>query len=538
MGMLDRLTEVFTAPQRLATTEVELSRANETVDFMQESIADLERSLDDRGWQAITTGQQLEFSPAGHQSMVEICRTMTVANPLVKRGVALRTGYVWGKGVEISARDDDVNQLLQQFIEDNQAVLFDSQAHEENEKGLATDGELFLAFFTDPLTGRVRARGIDACEISDVITNHDDRDEPWYYLRRYNEVVTQHVYGDGTSYEETRQSTVVAYPALGYRPRQRRQRLGDPSRGDQGGIPIMWDAPMLHVPVNRLNGWLRGVPDVYAAIAFARAYREFLGDWALVMKSLSKFTWRLVGDTKTRAQKAAQKVTANATVPPVGLPNPAAGQAAAMGPGQALEAIPKSGATIDADSGRPLAAMVAAALGVPVTMLLTDPGVTGARATAETLDQPTQLETGMRRMLWSSVFKRILTYVVDAAVVAPRGPLQGTLSRDEWDQLVVELADEKDRTVEVVWPDMTETPIDLAVAAIVDAAGLGLIPDVEVVKLLLHALGVRDVDEIVEANTDAEGNWVAKTTTAKTNAGQAAVDAARRGEDPAEAWRA
>jgi hypothetical protein len=302
----------------------------------------------------------------------------------------------------------------------------------------------------------------------------------------------------------------------------------------------MWDAPVIHVPVNRLNGWLRGVPDVYAAVSWGRLYREYLGDWAMVMKSLSKFTWKLTGDTKTRTANAATKVRSSATRTTAGgatVPNEAAGQVAAAGPGTNLEAIPKSGATLDADSGRPLAAMVAAALGVPVTMLLTDPGVTGARATAETLDQPTILETGMRRMLWSSVFDEICQYVIDSAVIAPRGPLQGSLARDEWGRLKVHLPDDQDRTVEVVWPDITDAPIDIAVAAIVDAAGLGLIPDVEVVKLLLHALGVRDVDEIVEANTDADGNWIARSTTVKTNAGQAAVDAARRGEDPAEAFR-
>jgi hypothetical protein len=468
---------------------------------------------------------------------------MTISNPLAKRGAGLRIGYVWGKGVDIAARDEDVNTVLQQFIDDNETTLFGSQAHEENEKGLYSDGELFWAFFTDPLTGRVRARTVEPNEITDIITNPEDRDEVWYYLRRYNDIGEQTVGSDGHITSVTSSGRVVAYPAMGFRPRTRRQRLGDPQQADAGGIEILWDAPMLHVPVNRLNGWLRGVPDVYAAIAFARAYREFLGDWALVMKSLSKFTWRLAGDNKTRAQKAAQKVAAAAGRRPEGVPpingtnTGAAGQVAVEGPGTALEAIPKSGATIDAESGKPLAGMVAAALGLPVTMLLGDPGITGSRATAETLDQPTQLETGMRRMLWSAVFDRICQYVIDAAVIAPRGRLQGTLSRDEWDQLVVELADEKDRTVEIVWPDMTETPVDLAVAAIVDAAGLGLIPDVEVVKLLLHALGVRDVDELVEANTDADGNWIAKSTTAKTNAGQAAVDMARKGQDPAQAWR-
>jgi hypothetical protein len=53
--------------------------------------------------------------------------------------------------------------------------------------------------------------------------------------------------------------------------------------------------------------------------------------------------------------------------------------------------VSKSGAQIDANSSQPFATRAAAALEVPVTMLLGDPGITGARATAETLDQPTEL---------------------------------------------------------------------------------------------------------------------------------------------------
>jgi hypothetical protein len=70
---------------------------------------------------------------------------------------------------------------------------------------------------------------------------------------------------------------------------------------------------------------------------------------------------------------------------------------AVMSPDATMAPMHSSGATIDSGSGKPLAGMVAAALDVPITMLLADPGVTGARATAETLDKPLELTTGSRR---------------------------------------------------------------------------------------------------------------------------------------------
>jgi hypothetical protein len=198
-----------------------------------------------------------------------------------------------------------------------------------------------------------------------------------------------------------------------------------------------------------------------------------------------------------------------------------------------LEAIPKSGATIDSGSGKPLAGMVAAALEVPVTMLLADPGITGARATAETLDTPTENMAGQRRDVWSDFLDRILGYVIDQAVKAPRGALQGTVSRDEWDREVVELAGDTERTIDFDWPDLTEIGMKELVDAIVAADETGKLPPLTTVKLLLQALGVKDIDELLEEVTDDQGNFVDPNVTA----GQVAVDAFNRGEDPAEAVR-
>jgi hypothetical protein len=177
--------------------------------------------------------------------------------------------------------------------------------------------------------------------------------------------------------------------------------------------------------------------------------------------------------------------------------------------------------------------MVASGLDVPVTMLLADPGVTGARATAETLDTPTELMAGQRRGVWSDFLDRILGYVIDQAVKAPQGALKGTVGRDEWGREVITLAGDTPRTVDFDWPDLTEISVKHLVEAISAAdevvGGAGPAKLV-LIKLVLQALGVRDVDEVVEQLTDEDGNWVDPAM----GAGQAAADAFRRGEDPAE----
>lgn len=511
--------------QTLHLTE-QLTAAENELEVLRESFADLSDATDDPGWRRLTGQAFHEFDRPGLGRVAENCRVMAVASPLVKRGLQLRIGYVWGQGVTVTARDEDVQALVESFWYDeaNQASFTSSQAQEENERVLGTDGNFFLACFTNQYTGRVVVRSTPFDEIQDVITNPEDRDEPWFYVREYSTTIIEagYVTGRTRTRAETRR---VLHPAIGFRPRVRPKSID--------GVPVAWDAPMLHVPVNRLDGWKFGIGDAYAALPWARAYEGFLTDWAKLMRSLAKFAWRLTGDKASKARRAVATLGAAA---PAGVPplngSSEAGQLAGYGPGAQLEAIPKSGATLDSNSGRPLAAMIATGLGVSVVDLLADPGVTGARAVAETLDKPVRLEMGMRRKLWASVISTLTSYVVDQAIKAPRGALSGTVL---WDPVtgreVITLADDGERAVLVEWPDLESEAMKDIVASIVAADGTGKMPPLETARLLLSALGVDDIEDLLEAMTDDDGNWIDPDSTA----GDAAIERFRRGEDPAEA---
>jgi hypothetical protein len=120
--------------------------------------------------------------------------------------------------------------------------------------------------------------------------------------------------------------------------------------------------------------------------------------------------------------------------------------------------------------------------------------------------------------------------VIDQAVTAPQGKLQGSTMRDPFTRRnTVILAGDTDRTVEVVWPDLEDTNVKERVDAIVAADGTRKIDPLTVARLLLQALGVDDVDTLLEKLTDDEGNFIDPLMTA----GQAAIDRFRRGEDPA-----
>lgn len=497
---------------------------NNTNELLQESIAALELAAEDIGWQRLIARGVQEFSRAGLTQISAACRLYALSNALIKRGLSLRTAYVWGQGVEVTGRangqsdsgtEQDVNSVLQGFLDDvdNRRTFSGAAAQARNELSLGTDGNVLLSLWTKPLTGHVQVRILPWDEILDTITNPGDRSETWFFHRRWTEYTFDAATGERSS--EVRDAY---YPAVGYRPATRPKRIGT---GE-----VRWDAPVRHVKVNALEHWKFGVPDAYAAINWARAYKDFLEDWAKLVRSLSKFAWR------TTARGATQGTAMQARYTAVHAdPGQVAGTAV-MPEGIPLEAIPKTGATIDSESGRPLAMMVASALGVPVTMLLGDPGQTGARAVAETLDLPTRLEMQQRQQVWTEAIRDVCEYVVRESVRAPRGDLKGTITRDEYDREIVALAGDTEPTIDVAWPDLADLDPTTVVQAIVQAASTGTVPPEQVLRLLLTALGVRSVDEIVDEMVDAHGDFQWPNGP-PVGVGHAAAGLARTGGDPA-----
>lgn len=523
---MGRIREFFGLQESGVTKAVrEAEQAANSLELARESIADLQLAMEDAGWYRLSAQYSQEFTREGLNRAASLCRIMAIANPLIKRGLALRIAYIWGQGVGISARStgetgsQDVNAVVQAFLDDdsNRAAFTGAQAHVAHERSLGTDGNVFLSCFTNPLTGRVQVRSIPFEEITDKITNPEDRHEPWLYKRIWSEQKFNTVSGTWEPYTRT-----AYYPALRYKPAARFKTVA--------GAPVYWDAPIYHVHDNGLDGWLFGIGDAYAALPWARAYKEFLEDWALLVKALSRLAFKAKSTRGRDAQKARDALNKISTVD--GFAGTGIGGMAVLGGDTDIEAIPKTGATIDSGSGRPLAAMIAAALGISVVDLLADPGVSGNRATAETLALPQRLEMGGRRELWSEAFRAILGYVIDQAVIAPRGLLRGTV-RPDGNRLVVEFTDGTDRTLDIVWPPLDETPVDLLVHAIAEADGTGKMPPLETVRLLLRALGVRDVDELLEDMTDDQGNFIDPNVTA----GDVAAKAFRDGKNPAQALK-
>lgn len=466
---------------------------------LRERLAALEMALESVDWRLLSMSADQEFTRQGLRDITEFSRIMFLKNPLIRRGVETKRLYVLGQGYNVKAADMEIDAALTAFYSDpdNRIELTSHQAHGMKETELQTDGNLFFVLFTNTQTGRVKLRSMPFDEVDDLVTDPEDAKRAWYYLRRWTQVDA-----DGTQ-----------RPMAAYYPDWRYQPLAQPSTFRD--LPVRWEQPVFHVRVGGFSNWRWGISEVYAAIDWAKGYKEFLEDWASIVRAYRRFAFQLStpgGRSGVAAAKARLSTTIGSgsgeTNPP-----PLPGSTFIAGEGTTLTPVRTAGATVSADDGRRMLLMVAAATGLPETFF-GDASV-GTLATAKSLDRPTELMMRDRQTLWSDVLAQMHDYVLLQAVRAPRGALRGlgtvALSvedgrRMEW----VEWADDIDPHVAIDWPPLIEHDTAATIAAITQAATLngqqlaGTMDVQMISRLVLSALGVQDVDQVLAGLFDDE----------------------------------
>jgi hypothetical protein len=471
--------------KRLTETD---ARFVETIGFLQERIDALELSLEDVGWQRLIGTSETEFSREGLRLISQIARIFYLKNPIIKRGVEVKKFYVWGQGMSIRAHEDEINTVIQAFMDDphNHVELVSHQARGMKEVDLEVDGNVFLVLFTNPSTGQVRVRSIPFDEIAEIISNPDDAKEIWYYKRSWNE----NTVSVETGVTETASKTEY-YPDWSYSPENKPPTIG--------GKKVNWESPVYHIKVGGFSNWKFGISEIYSAIDWAKAYKEFLEDWATLTRAYSRFAWQVTtkggkdGISKAKAKLGTTVTTNNGETNP----SPTTGSTFIGADGVNLSPIRTAGATIAAEDGRRILLMVAAAVGLPETFF-GDVSV-GTLATATSLDRPTELAMRDRQTLWADVYRDVISYVLRVAVKMPNGSLAGfgqivneeNYQRVEWNEDV-------DAGIDIDFPPVVAVDVGTRINAI-NAAAANLPDEKLIARMLLSALGEDDVDEIIDA---------------------------------------
>lgn len=94
------IREWFTKPVQETGTVTLSEGVYETIthrlEVATESIAQLQLAAEDAGWQKLGADYAREFTREGLKNVAGNARLMAIANPLIKRGLAIRHAYVWG----------------------------------------------------------------------------------------------------------------------------------------------------------------------------------------------------------------------------------------------------------------------------------------------------------------------------------------------------------------------------------------------------------------------------------------------------------
>lgn len=470
-----------------------------TSTLLEERLAELELQMEDIGWLKVGAELNQEFSRDGLAKIIQLARLMALKNPMIDHAVQMTADYVFGQGVTVDAEADAVSEVVKDFWEDwrNQSELTSSQALLMTDKELSVTGNLFFVLFANDSTGKVLVRSIAVEEVQDIITNPEDSKEPWYYLRTWSQRTF-----DASSGQIKTDTITAYYPDWRYDPQDKPKSINNNE--------VHWESPVYHVKVGGFKNNRFGVPEVYSALDWARAFKDLLEDHATVKRAHARFAFKLTTPGGKAGVRAAKTRLGTSLGAPGAETNPAplVGSTFVQAQGVDMEPVRTTGAQAPPEESRMLALMAGAGLATPYTMLMGDAEV-GNLATAKTLDRPTELRYRTRRQLWTEVLQGILGYAVDKVALSAGGKLQGTLEGEDGEQHVVLAIDPAtnepmSRHIDVEYPSMLERSVTERINALVSAftfdgkTDTGMFDLRTKIRLLLTALEEDDVDELLD----------------------------------------
>lgn len=450
---------------------------------LNERIAELEFFGEDADWLNITAlgSGTTEFSQGAIQSIIRLARIMFIKNPLIQRGVKVAANYIWGRGVNISAKDELLQSVLDRFLYDSENIteLTSQQSRIQKEIELRTDGNVFLVLYVHEKTGHIRVRSIPALEITEVVKDENDAKKVLYFKRSYmakDAIVDEY------------------YP--NWRNTNPKTRLNDK--------PVM-NAFIYHIKGSIcFSDWSFALSEVYAAIDWAKAYKIFLENWSTIVASYARYAWKVSTKGGAKGIQAAKdkigttlSTTSTEKNPPVATGSTfirgidQAGQATAD-----IEPLKTSGATTSADDGRRLLLMVAAAMGLPESFF---GDVQGTYATASTLDRPTELEFVNRQTLWSDVLHDLLDFQCFWSVKAPNGLLGtvGVIDANEYGEEIVKWDNDFNPHIDIDFPAILVHSTFEQMQSL--QIGANYVPNARILaRIALTVLGENDIDELLD----------------------------------------
>ena len=454
---------------------------------LREEVSLARRDLEDVGWinhsMDPAQGNQSMFAGTdGFRKMLKQCRLLYYNNPMAGLWVHLTTQFVFGEGIsKPKSKDPKIQEIIDEFWDDrdNKRSLTSFMAQQLLSNKFQYEGNLFFLLFDDE-TGKTKVRIMNVLEISDIITDPDDRMRPDFYKvplvdRNYNFLSNSYT---------IQQRGFVYYPDVeNYDPKAYKiqpQFLRD-------------DARVMHFKINCDINDKFGIPELYRGSAWINAHKGMAEDLATLIKALSQYAWKKkVKGTATQVSALANALTSKTNLSNI---KNSAGQTQIENEAVDLQSIDikTGGVKVGTDGLRQMKLQVCAASGI-YEHYFGDPS-TGNLATAKTMELPMVKKFVTFQSLWTDIILALINYVIDRKIEV--GTLDGEIIDDPKSKhRTYKYSGE--REIDIDFPPILEEDLKAWGEAMAIGKEKGLITDELAAELFMLAANVNNIDEEME----------------------------------------
>lgn len=390
-GRSVKLQESATEQTEMRSTLIALTEANIR---LQENASMAHLQLENYMWSPIGNWEKGEFSIQTVKDESDICRQLYAINPLIKKAVTTRVGMIHGRGSRIVTTGKTSQDKIDAEVKKHGRVIFGKVARASLEAEISTTGNVFIM-----REGVKPAQIIPITQIVGYVSEVEEPTNVLYWKRNYS------AYETDLSSGQEKPVIVTEYipSSTNSRPVN---KIGE--------VPVRGLARMFHVAANRQEGWVLGLPDLFAAKFWTKGHKEMFEaghEYALAQGQIAAVVTAGKG---MGGQLAASRLAEDPRRDPDTGEVYAYGSTAVMGNGMEYQLMNKMGAGVDFKSYDRIAGLIAAGTGVPLEVLLAT-----SDSEETSLEQSVIDEMSLRQELWGEFYEDFLS-PLEVRVVWPR----------------------------------------------------------------------------------------------------------------------
>lgn len=380
-----------TGKTQLEIRNDEIARQKLYIEELTENMAYVTAMLarEDIGWRQVFARDDTHgFNLVELQQWARQIRDSIYGNPHIKSGFQKRLAYIWQGGIKYKnipgpTQGRKSSDTVQRLIDDpmNKKHFFGGTARRKREAALFSDS---VAFYV----GDDRTKMLHPIPLNEITADYRDPDystDIWAFRRSWQSFENGQANSELSHkwyFTDTYISKKVSAIKLG----------GDSQEVDQ-------NSRIFDLHANQLEGFAYGAADAVAALIWSRKVRDLYMNGVSMTDALSTFAFKATTKTVGAGANAAMKL---------GGANPA-GSSAILGATNDLVPMASAGKGYEFDSFRPVAAIVAVALDLPVEDLLGQG--TGDLKELDSLPLSTRLPLEARRDEHIDFDKRVLRWM-------------------------------------------------------------------------------------------------------------------------------